>query len=200
MQSLYDDRNFPATLSPPRQEHYHGTARPRRSPERLDRHRAGRPRPPRRQRNPGAGASRRAPRRSSSTASAAANCPVRPTANWSTSFPSSGPKGASCSRAPRTAATTIRWVACTEATPRRCWTPAWAARSIPGSRPARAIPPPTCGSLPARADRQGRPGARRRPVVHLGRSTAVAEGRLYDVDDRLYAVGSTTCLVLHMAG
>ena len=29
-------------------------------------------------------------------------------------------------------------------------------------------------------------------VVHLGRSTAVAEGRLYDVDDRLYAVGSTT--------
>lgn len=37
-------------------------------------------------------------------------------------------------------------------------------------------------------------------VVHLGRSTAVAEGRLYDVDDRLYAVGSTTCLVLHMAG
>ncbi len=49
-------------------------------------------------------------------------------------------------QAPRTAATTIRWVACTAATPRRCWTPAWAARSIPGSRPARAIPPPTCGS------------------------------------------------------
>lgn len=33
-------------------------------------------------------------------------------------------------------------------------------------------------------------------VVHVGRSTALAEGRLYDVDDRLYAVGSTTCMVL----
>lgn len=39
-------------------------------------------------------------RRSSSTASAAASCPARPTANWSTSFPSSGPKGASCSGHP----------------------------------------------------------------------------------------------------
>ena len=35
-------------------------------------------------------------------------------------------------------------------------------------------------------------------VVHLGRTTALAEGRLYDVDDRLYAVGSTTCLILQM--
>ncbi|WP_028241341.1 PaaI family thioesterase [Stutzerimonas azotifigens] len=35
-------------------------------------------------------------------------------------------------------------------------------------------------------------------VIHVGRSTAVAEGRLYDVDDRLYAVGSTTCLILDM--
>lgn len=34
-------------------------------------------------------------------------------------------------------------------------------------------------------------------VIHLGRSTAVAEGRLYDVDDRLYAVGSATCLILN---
>ncbi|MGE8358748.1 PaaI family thioesterase [Pseudomonas sp.] len=33
-------------------------------------------------------------------------------------------------------------------------------------------------------------------IVHLGRSTALAEGRIYDVDDRLYAVGSTTCLIL----
>ncbi|MGH8355228.1 MAG: PaaI family thioesterase, partial [Pseudomonas sp.] len=33
-------------------------------------------------------------------------------------------------------------------------------------------------------------------IVHLGRSTALAEGRLYDVDDRLYATGSTTCLIL----
>ncbi|MCQ4258130.1 PaaI family thioesterase [Stutzerimonas stutzeri] len=33
-------------------------------------------------------------------------------------------------------------------------------------------------------------------VVHVGRSTAVAEGRLYDVDDRLYAIGSTSCLIL----
>ncbi|MGQ7275750.1 PaaI family thioesterase [Marinobacter sp. V034] len=35
-------------------------------------------------------------------------------------------------------------------------------------------------------------------VVHVGRSTAIAEGRIYDVDDRLYAVGSTTCLILQM--
>ncbi|MDG9931139.1 MULTISPECIES: PaaI family thioesterase [unclassified Pseudomonas] len=35
-------------------------------------------------------------------------------------------------------------------------------------------------------------------VVHVGRSTALAEGRLYDVDDRLYAVGSTTCMVLEL--
>ena len=37
-------------------------------------------------------------------------------------------------------------------------------------------------------------------IVHLGRSTALAEGRIYDVDDRLYAVGSTTCLILNMQG
>lgn len=36
-------------------------------------------------------------------------------------------------------------------------------------------------------------------VVHLGRSTAVAEGRLYDIDDRLYAVGSTTCMILELS-
>ncbi|MNF49105.1 thioesterase [compost metagenome] len=36
-------------------------------------------------------------------------------------------------------------------------------------------------------------------VVHLGRTTALAEGRLYDVDERLYAVASTTCLILQMA-
>ncbi|MAB97090.1 MAG: thioesterase [Pseudomonadaceae bacterium] len=33
-------------------------------------------------------------------------------------------------------------------------------------------------------------------IVHVGRSTAIAEGRIYDVDDRLYAVGSTTCMIL----
>lgn len=33
-------------------------------------------------------------------------------------------------------------------------------------------------------------------VIHVGRSTAVAEGRLYDVEDRLYAIGSTSCLIL----
>lgn len=32
-------------------------------------------------------------------------------------------------------------------------------------------------------------------VVHVGRSTATAEGRLYDADGRLYATGSTTCLI-----
>lgn len=37
-------------------------------------------------------------------------------------------------------------------------------------------------------------------IVHLGRSTALAEGRLYDVDDRLYAVGSTTCMILDLQG
>lgn len=35
-------------------------------------------------------------------------------------------------------------------------------------------------------------------VIHVGRSTALAEGRLYDVDDRLYAIGSTTCMILDM--
>ena len=33
-------------------------------------------------------------------------------------------------------------------------------------------------------------------VVHLGRSTALAEGRIYDVEGRLYATGSTTCMIL----
>ncbi|MDR9749995.1 PaaI family thioesterase [Pseudomonas sp. SZMC_28357] len=32
-------------------------------------------------------------------------------------------------------------------------------------------------------------------IVHLGRSTALAEGRIYDVDGRLYATGSTTCMI-----
>ncbi|QHF04412.1 hotdog fold thioesterase [Pseudomonas asturiensis] len=36
-------------------------------------------------------------------------------------------------------------------------------------------------------------------VVHVGRSTAVAEGRLYDVDDRLFATASTTCMILTMS-
>ncbi|UVE16310.1 PaaI family thioesterase [Pseudomonas sp. LS44] len=36
-------------------------------------------------------------------------------------------------------------------------------------------------------------------IVHIGRSTALAEGRIYDVDDRLYAVGSTTCLILNLS-
>lgn len=35
-------------------------------------------------------------------------------------------------------------------------------------------------------------------VVHVGRSTALAEGRLYDVDGRLYATGTTTCMILDM--
>lgn len=33
-------------------------------------------------------------------------------------------------------------------------------------------------------------------VVHLGRSTALAEGKIYDVDGRLYATGTTTCMIL----
>lgn len=33
-------------------------------------------------------------------------------------------------------------------------------------------------------------------IVHLGRSTALAEGRIYDVDGRLYATGTTTCMIL----
>ncbi|WP_068825832.1 PaaI family thioesterase [Pseudomonas sp. BMS12] len=37
-------------------------------------------------------------------------------------------------------------------------------------------------------------------ILHLGRSTALAEGRIYDVDDRLYAVGSTTCMVFDLRG
>ena len=35
-------------------------------------------------------------------------------------------------------------------------------------------------------------------IIHVGRSTALAEGRLYDVHERLYAVASTTCLILDM--
>jgi uncharacterized protein (TIGR00369 family) len=37
-------------------------------------------------------------------------------------------------------------------------------------------------------------------IIHVGRSTALAEGRLYDVDDKLYATGSTTCLIMNMHG
>ncbi|AZC27643.1 MULTISPECIES: PaaI family thioesterase [Pseudomonas] len=37
-------------------------------------------------------------------------------------------------------------------------------------------------------------------IVHLGRSTALAEGRIYDVDGRLYATGSTTCMILQPRG
>jgi uncharacterized protein (TIGR00369 family) len=37
-------------------------------------------------------------------------------------------------------------------------------------------------------------------IVHLGRSTALAEGRIYDVDGRLYATGSTTCMILEARG
>ncbi|MDU9414631.1 PaaI family thioesterase [Pseudomonas sp. zfem005] len=33
-------------------------------------------------------------------------------------------------------------------------------------------------------------------ITHVGRSTALAEGRIYDVDGKLYATGSTTCLIL----
>lgn len=33
-------------------------------------------------------------------------------------------------------------------------------------------------------------------VVHLGRSTATAEGRLTDADGKLYAHGTTTCLII----
>jgi uncharacterized protein (TIGR00369 family) len=35
-------------------------------------------------------------------------------------------------------------------------------------------------------------------VVHVGRSTALAEGRIYDADGRLYATGTTTCMILDM--
>ncbi|MFJ3481801.1 PaaI family thioesterase [Pseudomonas sp. NPDC090202] len=35
-------------------------------------------------------------------------------------------------------------------------------------------------------------------VVHLGRSTALAEGRIYDAEGRLYATGTTTCMILDM--
>lgn len=33
-------------------------------------------------------------------------------------------------------------------------------------------------------------------VVHVGRSTALAEGRIVDASGRLYATGTTTCMVL----
>jgi uncharacterized protein (TIGR00369 family) len=33
-------------------------------------------------------------------------------------------------------------------------------------------------------------------VVHLGRKVATAEGRIVDTDGRLYATGTTTCLIL----
>lgn len=35
-------------------------------------------------------------------------------------------------------------------------------------------------------------------VIHLGRSTALAEGRLYDVEGKLYATGTTTCMIFDM--
>lgn len=33
-------------------------------------------------------------------------------------------------------------------------------------------------------------------LVHAGRTTAIAEGRIVDAHDRLYAVATTTCLIL----
>lgn len=35
-------------------------------------------------------------------------------------------------------------------------------------------------------------------VVHVGRSTALAEGKIYDADGRLFATGTTTCLIMDM--
>jgi uncharacterized protein (TIGR00369 family) len=35
-------------------------------------------------------------------------------------------------------------------------------------------------------------------VVHLGRSTALAEGKIYDAEGRLFATGTTTCLIMDM--
>lgn len=32
-------------------------------------------------------------------------------------------------------------------------------------------------------------------VVHIGRTTALAEGRLFDAEDRIYAFASSTCLI-----
>ncbi|WP_287028770.1 PaaI family thioesterase [Pseudomonas sp. UBA6310] len=37
-------------------------------------------------------------------------------------------------------------------------------------------------------------------IVHIGRTIALAEGRIYDVDDRLYATGTTTCMILGPRG
>jgi acyl-coenzyme A thioesterase PaaI-like protein len=33
-------------------------------------------------------------------------------------------------------------------------------------------------------------------VIHLGSRTATAEGRIVDTDGKLYAHGSTTCIVV----
>ena len=37
-------------------------------------------------------------------------------------------------------------------------------------------------------------------IVHAGQSTAVAEGRVVDARDKIYAYGSTTCLVRRASG
>ncbi|MBS1300784.1 PaaI family thioesterase [Loktanella sp. SALINAS62] len=50
----------------------------------------------------------------------------------------------------------------------------------------RAIPPGTAIRAEGRVD-------------HAGRSTGVATGRIVDVDGRLYATGSTTCLIMKIA-
>jgi uncharacterized protein (TIGR00369 family) len=36
-------------------------------------------------------------------------------------------------------------------------------------------------------------------VVHVGRSTALAEGRIVDANGRLYATGTTTCMLFGKA-
>jgi hypothetical protein len=36
-------------------------------------------------------------------------------------------------------------------------------------------------------------------VIHSGRSTAIAEGRIEDADGRLHALCTTTCLLFPMA-
>lgn len=137
--------NFPATL-PTTAGHYHGGRRERSARTPGSATKTGRPAPAS---APSGTLAQVAPRRGSSTASAA-SCPARPTADWSNrSHPvvrrrfifqgtpdtaTTNPLGGVRRAAPRHAGLLRRF------------------RSPLTAQAGRAIPPPTCGWLPARAD------------------------------------------------
>src|SRR4030095_3531867 len=86
-----------------------------------------------------------------------------------------------------------------EASRRRCWTPRLAARS--NRRRRRGAPPrfPTLElkvNLPRPITKEAGLLRCEAKVVHVGGRTATSEGRIVDRNGKLYAHGTTTCIVV----